>query len=195
MGSGGALTGGKYAPPLDSDDVTPTQIYEAMLTGPQAMPVFNDTTLTPENKRDIIAYLVKTREEPNPGGNGLGRIGPVSEGLAGWLIGLGLLVLAAMWITAKKPKKLKKLKNTAPNSRSPNLVPGAGFWCTVPTIVKRTSQSLGSSVPDSIISGVRTVAILLPLARALPRAVMLPFSEIASKAWAALLPAALRTSL
>jgi ubiquinol-cytochrome c reductase cytochrome c subunit len=108
VGSGGALTGGKYAPPLDRSDVTPVQIYEAMLTGPQAMPVFNDTTLTPKDKQAIIAYIVQTREEPNPGGNGLGRIGPVSEGLAGWLIGIGLLVLAAMWITAKKPKKLKK---------------------------------------------------------------------------------------
>ncbi|MFC4051341.1 c-type cytochrome [Actinomadura syzygii] len=107
-GQGGALTGGKYAPPLSGDDVTPTQMYEAMVTGPQAMPVFNDTTLTPQDKQAIISYLVKTREEPNPGGNGLGRIGPVSEGLAGWLIGIGLLVLAAMWITAKKPKKLKK---------------------------------------------------------------------------------------
>ncbi|MBW8480855.1 cytochrome bc1 complex diheme cytochrome c subunit [Actinomadura parmotrematis] len=107
-GQGGALTGGKYAPELSKSDVTPTQIYEAMLTGPQAMPVFNDTTLTPKDKQAIIAYLVKTREEPNPGGNGLGRIGPVSEGLAGWLIGIGLLVLASMWITAKKPKKLKK---------------------------------------------------------------------------------------
>jgi ubiquinol-cytochrome c reductase cytochrome c subunit len=108
VGSGGALTGGKYAPPLTGDDVTPTQIYEAMLTGPQAMPVFNDTTLTPEQKRAIIAYVVQTREEPNPGGNGLGRVGPVAEGLAAWLIGLSMLVLAAMWLTAKKPKKLKK---------------------------------------------------------------------------------------
>ncbi|MFD0851334.1 c-type cytochrome, partial [Actinomadura adrarensis] len=108
VGSGGALTGGKYAPPLDTSDVTPVQIYEAMLTGPQAMPVFNDSTLSPEDKKAIIAYLVQTREEPNPGGLfGLGRIGPVSEGLVGWLVGLGLLVLAAMWITAKKPKKLK----------------------------------------------------------------------------------------
>jgi ubiquinol-cytochrome c reductase cytochrome c subunit len=83
-------------------------MYEAMLTGPQAMPVFNDTTLTPEDKRAIISYLVQTREEPNPGGNGLGRIGPVSEGLVAWLVGVGLMVMAAMWITAKKPKKLKK---------------------------------------------------------------------------------------
>jgi ubiquinol-cytochrome c reductase cytochrome c subunit len=105
-GSGGALTGGKYAPSLR--DSTPTQIYEAMITGPQAMPVFNDTTITPEQKRAIINYVVQTREEPNPGGNGLGRIGPVAEGIVGWLVGLSLLVLAAMWITAKKPTKLKK---------------------------------------------------------------------------------------
>jgi ubiquinol-cytochrome c reductase cytochrome c subunit len=105
-GSGGALTGGKYAPSLEES--TPTQIYEAMITGPQAMPVFNDTTVTPQQKRDIIAYIIQTRSEPNPGGNGLGRVGPVTEGLAGWLIGLSLLVLAAMWITSKKPSKLKK---------------------------------------------------------------------------------------
>ncbi|HEX2312963.1 MAG TPA: cytochrome c [Thermomonospora sp.] len=108
VGSGGALTGGKYAPPLSTDEVTPRQIYEAMLTGPQAMPVFNDTTLTPKEKQAIIAYVVQTREEPNPGGNGLGRIGPVAEGLAGWLVGMTMMVLAAMWLTAKKPKKLKK---------------------------------------------------------------------------------------
>jgi quinol---cytochrome-c reductase cytochrome c subunit len=107
-GQGGALTGGKYAPSLSNTDVTPTQMYEAMLTGPQAMPVFNDTTLTPKDKQAIIAYLVQTREEPNPGGNGLGRIGPVSEGLVAWLVGVGLMVTAAAWITAKKPKKLKK---------------------------------------------------------------------------------------
>jgi quinol---cytochrome-c reductase cytochrome c subunit len=106
VGSGGALTGGKYAPSLK--DSTPTQIYEAMLTGPQAMPVFNDTTFTPAEKRAIIAYVTQTRAEPNPGGNGLGRVGPVTEGLAGWLVGIGLLVLAAMWITAKKPQRPNK---------------------------------------------------------------------------------------
>ncbi|GAB3679984.1 c-type cytochrome [Actinocorallia lasiicapitis] len=105
-GEGGALTYGKYAPNLL--ETHPTQIYEAMLTGPQAMPVFNDTTLTPKDKAAIIAFITHTRSEPNPGGNGLGRLGPVSEGLAGWLVGIGLLVVAALWITAKKPKKLKK---------------------------------------------------------------------------------------
>ena len=75
------------------------------MTGPQAMPVFNDTTVTPEQKRAIIAYVMQTRAEPNPGGSGLGRIGPVAEGLVGWIFGIGLMVIAAIWLTAKKPKK------------------------------------------------------------------------------------------
>jgi ubiquinol-cytochrome c reductase cytochrome c subunit len=99
-GAGGALTYGKYAPPLTA--ATPTQIYEAMLTGPEAMPVFSDGALSPSAKRDIIAYVVGTRTEPNPGGFSLGRIGPVTEGLVVWLGGLGFLVLIAVWLTAKR---------------------------------------------------------------------------------------------
>ncbi|MEZ0072005.1 ubiquinol-cytochrome c reductase cytochrome c subunit [Planotetraspora sp. GP83] len=100
VGAGGALTYGKYAPPLN--EATPTQIYEAMITGPQAMPVFNDSTITPEKKRDMIAYIVHVRQQTDPGGSGLGRIGPVTEGLVAWIAGISLLILAAIWITAKK---------------------------------------------------------------------------------------------
>jgi ubiquinol-cytochrome c reductase cytochrome c subunit len=99
-GDGGALTYGKFAPSLTQ--ATPTQIYTAMLTGPEAMPVFSDGVLSPQAKRDIIAYIVKTRTEPNPGGLSLGRIGPVTEGLVIFLGGMGVLVLIAMWITAKR---------------------------------------------------------------------------------------------
>jgi ubiquinol-cytochrome c reductase cytochrome c subunit len=102
-GAGGALTYGKYAPPLTA--ATATQIYEAMLTGPEAMPVFGDGTITPAEKRDIIAYVIDTRDEPNPGGLSLGRTGPVTEGLVAWLGGLGFLVLIAMWLTAKRRDK------------------------------------------------------------------------------------------
>ena len=98
VGAGGALSQGKYAPPLY--DTTPTHIYEAMLTGPQSMPVFNDQTITPEEKRDVIAYLVEQRE-PSPGGNSLGSLGPVSEGLWIWIIGIGSLIGFAVWIGAK----------------------------------------------------------------------------------------------
>ncbi|WP_181958395.1 cytochrome bc1 complex diheme cytochrome c subunit [Nonomuraea deserti] len=102
-GAGGALTQGKHAPNLN--EATPTQIYEAMVTGPQAMPVFNDTTITPEEKRSMIAYITQVRAQKDPGGFALGRIGPVTEGLVAWIVGLSLLALAAIWITAKKRQK------------------------------------------------------------------------------------------
>jgi len=101
-GAGGALTYGKYAPALTAS--TPTQIYTAMLTGPEAMPVFNDTTITPSQKRDIIAYVTSSRATPNPGGFSLGRVGPVTEGLVAFLGVLFFMVLAALWITAKHRK-------------------------------------------------------------------------------------------
>lgn len=103
VGAGGALTQGKSAPNLN--EATPTQIYEAMVTGPQAMPVFNDTTITPEEKRSMIAYITQVRSQRDPGGFALGRIGPVTEGLVAFLVGLGVLVIAAIWITAKKRQK------------------------------------------------------------------------------------------
>jgi len=99
-GSGGALTYGKTAPSLVAS--TPTQIYEAMVTGPEAMPVFGDGTITPQEKRDIIAYITSTRAETNPGGFSLGRIGTVTEGIVAWLGGLGFLVLIALWLTARR---------------------------------------------------------------------------------------------
>nr|WP_181958061.1 c-type cytochrome [Nonomuraea mesophila] len=102
-GAGGALTQGKHAP--DLNEATPTQIYEAMVTGPQAMPVFNDTTITPEEKRSMIAYITQVRAQKDPGGFALGRIGPVTEGLVAWIVGLSVLALAAIWITAKKRQK------------------------------------------------------------------------------------------
>jgi ubiquinol-cytochrome c reductase cytochrome c subunit len=102
VGAGGALTYGKFAPPLTAS--TPTQIYEAMLTGPEAMPVFNDLAITPQEKRDIIAYVTTVRSQPNPGGFSLGRVGPVTEGLVAFLGLLLFMVLAALWITAKHGK-------------------------------------------------------------------------------------------
>jgi len=99
-GAGGALTYGKDAPAMTQ--ATPTQIYTAMLTGPEAMPVFSDGAISPQGKRDIIAYIVDTRTEPNPGGFSLGRTGPVTEGLVIFLGGMAFLVLFAMWITAKR---------------------------------------------------------------------------------------------
>lgn len=101
-GRGGALPNGRYAPSLMS--TTPRNMYLAMLTGPQQMPVFSDHVLLPADKRAVIAYIVALQQEPDPGGFGLGRLGPVSEGLWGWLIGIGSLVVVAVWIGAKVPR-------------------------------------------------------------------------------------------
>ena len=98
VGAGGALSQGKFAPNLW--ETSPTHLYEAMATGPQNMPVFNDATLTPDEKRDIIAYLDLQGDEA-PGGIGLGSLGPVSEGLWAWVVGMGLLIGAAVWIGAR----------------------------------------------------------------------------------------------
>ncbi|MDO4241419.1 MAG: cytochrome c [Microbacteriaceae bacterium] len=97
--AGGALTKGKYAPALTGVD--PAHIYEAMVTGPQNMPVFSDANLSPEDKRDIITYLKYIENEPAVGGFKLGSLGPVAEGLFIWIGALGAIVALTVWVTAK----------------------------------------------------------------------------------------------
>jgi len=100
-GGGGALSSGKYAPALH--DASVEEIYAAMLTGPQNMPVFGDNELTPDEKREIITYVkMQLQDEKDPGGLfNLGRYGPVTEGLAIFVVGITILVFAALWIAGK----------------------------------------------------------------------------------------------
>ncbi|MEW1953280.1 cytochrome c [Terrabacter sp. NPDC080008] len=98
-GAGGALTRGKYAPSLQN--TSPKHIYEAMVTGPQSMPVFNDMNISPEAKQKVISYLKAQESETNVGGLTLGNLGPVSEGLFAWVFGLGILIGCAVWLGKK----------------------------------------------------------------------------------------------
>jgi ubiquinol-cytochrome c reductase cytochrome c subunit len=98
-GAGGALTQGKYAPNLMGSSAK--TIYEAMLTGPQNMPVFNDENITPQEKSDIITYLSYLQTNKSVGGDDLGNLGPVVEGLLAWLGLLGLIVAITVWLGAK----------------------------------------------------------------------------------------------
>lgn len=98
-GRGGALSSGKFAPPLDP--ANEQEIYQAMLTGPQNMPKFSDRQLSADEKKDIIAYIKSAKETPSPGGYGLGGIGPVTEGIVMWLFGIVVLVAAALWIGSR----------------------------------------------------------------------------------------------
>ena len=107
--SGGALPGGKFAPSLKG--VTDKHIYEAMLTGPQQMPVFSNGVVTPDEKRDIIAYLNSIENDPGYGGTSLGSLGPVSEGLTAWLVGIGACVAFAVWIASSSVRSKKGIKS------------------------------------------------------------------------------------
>ena len=98
-GRGGALSSGKYAPYLDP--ANEQEIYQAMLTGPQNMPKFSDRQLSADEKKDIIAFIKAAKETPNPGGYGLGGIGPVTEGMLMWLVGIVVLIAAALWIGSR----------------------------------------------------------------------------------------------
>ncbi len=98
-GQGGALTQGKYAPSLMG--ATPTQMYEAMITGPESMPVFSDATLPEEDKKAIMAYVDYLQNASDPGGLSLGRLGPVTEGLFLWTAVFGALIAVAVWIGIK----------------------------------------------------------------------------------------------
>ena len=99
-GRGGALSAGKYAP--DLDPANEEQIYTAMLTGPESMPKFSDRQLSPTEKKDIIAYVKSVSDgNNNPGGNSLGGLGPASEGLIAWVVGIAALVGVTLWIGSK----------------------------------------------------------------------------------------------
>ncbi|MHA7176337.1 cytochrome bc1 complex diheme cytochrome c subunit [Arthrobacter sp. Sr24] len=97
--AGGALTRGKFAPPLAG--VENTHIYSAMVTGPQNMPVFNDANISPDGKRDIITFLNTIENQGNPGGAKLGSLGPVSEGLFLWTAVLGVIIGFTIWLTSR----------------------------------------------------------------------------------------------
>jgi ubiquinol-cytochrome c reductase cytochrome c subunit len=107
-GSGGALPKGKFAPSLIG--VSGKHILEALATGPQQMPVFSDGVMSPDDKKAIIAYLAKQEDTPKYGGFDLGAVGPVSEGMFAWLVGIGGLVGAGIWITSQTARSKKTTK-------------------------------------------------------------------------------------
>jgi ubiquinol-cytochrome c reductase cytochrome c subunit len=74
-------------------DATPVEIAEAMLVGPDGMPVFGPETFSDEQVNSIVRY-VSLQQEPNDrGGAPIGHIGPVAEGAFGWIVGMGAMVL------------------------------------------------------------------------------------------------------
>jgi ubiquinol-cytochrome c reductase cytochrome c subunit len=97
-GAGDALAFGTNAPSLQNRQVTAQQVVEAMRIGPANMPRFSGN-LSDSQVRDVVAYVTEKIQHPsNPGGLGLGGVGPVAEGFVALLLGVGGLALICFWI-------------------------------------------------------------------------------------------------
>jgi len=98
-GQGGALSQGKYAPALN--EATDEQIWGAMLSGPENMPKFGDGQLTAQEKAAIVSYIQNNKATIDPGGLPLGGFGPAPEGLIAFLVGMGAIVAATLWMGSR----------------------------------------------------------------------------------------------
>ena len=98
-GQGGALSQGKYAPNLDP--ATDAEIWGAMLSGPENMPKFGDGQLTPEEKAAIVSFIQNNKATIDPGGYAAGGFGPAPEGLIAFLVGMGAIVAATLWMGSR----------------------------------------------------------------------------------------------
>jgi ubiquinol-cytochrome c reductase cytochrome c subunit len=106
-GAGAALGGENIAVSLQN--VTPQDVAEAIKIGPGQMPVGGGlaayeygTAHSRQEVDDIATYVESLRTEPyNQGGAPIGGKGPVPEGFVAWVIGLGILIVAARWIAGR----------------------------------------------------------------------------------------------
>ncbi|MEU4640992.1 c-type cytochrome [Micromonospora sp. NPDC023814] len=96
-GAGASLTDGSIAPPLY--DASAVQVAEAMRVGPGLMPAFPSQVLSDQQVNDVVTYVRRLQSDRlDRGGNPLGRLGPLAEGLVAWIVVLALLVAAARWL-------------------------------------------------------------------------------------------------
>ena len=94
-GTGGALYQ-REAP--SRARATPTQVAEAVRTGPGQMPKFGPSAISDTQLADLVAY-VRYLDHPNDrGGDPLWHLGPVAEGGLALIVGMGLLLFAVRWI-------------------------------------------------------------------------------------------------
>jgi ubiquinol-cytochrome c reductase cytochrome c subunit len=95
-GDGDALANSTFAPSLR--DIPAFQVVEAIRTGPGNMPRFTGN-LSDYQVRDIVKYVTTEIQHPdNPGGLGLGGLGPVAEGFVALLLGVGIMALVGFWV-------------------------------------------------------------------------------------------------
>jgi ubiquinol-cytochrome c reductase cytochrome c subunit len=91
----GGIVTGAVAPSLEP--ATPRQIAEAIRIGPYVMPRFGAGELSAGDMNSIARYVQSTKSPQDSGGWGLGRVGPIPEGMVAWLLaGAALLLIARL---------------------------------------------------------------------------------------------------
>lgn len=92
QGQGGIVTGA-VVPSLDR--ATPRQIGEAVRIGPYVMPHFGEGELSSAQVNSLARYVQSIQHPDDLGGWGIGRIGPIPEGMVAWLLGAAALLAIA----------------------------------------------------------------------------------------------------
>jgi ubiquinol-cytochrome c reductase cytochrome c subunit len=100
QGSGGIVTGA-VVPALTL--ATPSEIAEAVRIGPYVMPRFGAGELSGREIDSIARYVQSTQHPDNRGGWGIGRIGPIPEGMVAWLLAGAALLLIARLLGERTP--------------------------------------------------------------------------------------------
>jgi ubiquinol-cytochrome c reductase cytochrome c subunit len=100
QGQGGIVTGA-VAPSLNQ--ATPTQIAQAIRIGPYVMPRYGPGELSAAQIDSIARYVQSTQHPEDRGGWGIGRIGPIPEGMVAWLLAAAALLLIARLLGERTP--------------------------------------------------------------------------------------------
>ena len=87
---------GREAP--STHPATPTEIAEAVRTGPGNMPAFGHAAVDDEQLQSLVRYVRYLDHADDRGGAPLWHLGPLAEGAVAVFVGLGLLVVAVRWI-------------------------------------------------------------------------------------------------
>jgi ubiquinol-cytochrome c reductase cytochrome c subunit len=102
QGQGGIVTGA-IVPSLNQ--ATPTQVAQAIRIGPYVMPRFGPGELSAGQIDSIARYVQSIQHPEDRGGWGIGRIGPIPEGMVAWLLAAAALLLIARLLGERTPEQ------------------------------------------------------------------------------------------
>jgi quinol---cytochrome-c reductase cytochrome c subunit len=101
VGSGGAMPNLNNAPNIRQ--YPPAEALAAMILGRGNMPSFAGNTFSVRQQAAVALYVQVIDDPPSPGGHGLAYLGPVTEGAAG-AVALLLLILISVWLAWRSRK-------------------------------------------------------------------------------------------